>query len=168
MNLKDHILAALKEEFDRLEELLAGLSEEQITTVPVSPSRTIKDDIAHLRAWQQRSIARMEAALQDRKPEYPRWSSDLDLESEEDTDKNNDAIYKLHRDKPWSSVHREWSEGFMRFLELGRALSERDLLDSTRYAWLSPYSLADVLIGSYDHHREHLEVAIEQLRPSSK
>jgi hypothetical protein len=32
MNMKDHILSALSEEFDSWEELLASLSEEQVTT----------------------------------------------------------------------------------------------------------------------------------------
>ena len=30
MNMKDHILAALREQFERWEELLANLSEEQV------------------------------------------------------------------------------------------------------------------------------------------
>jgi hypothetical protein len=71
MKMKDHILAALQEQFDSWEELLADLNEEQITAPHFDLDWSIKDVIAHLWAWQQISIARMEAGLQDRKPEFP-------------------------------------------------------------------------------------------------
>jgi hypothetical protein len=40
----------------RREQLLAGLGEEQITAVQLPSTLSIKDVIAHLRAWQQTSI----------------------------------------------------------------------------------------------------------------
>ena len=67
----------LNEEFNRWEHLLAGMSEEQITAPQLPANLSIKDVIAHLRAWQQRSIARLEAALLDREPEFPRWPEEL-------------------------------------------------------------------------------------------
>jgi len=73
MSEKQQILAALREEFERWEALLAGLSEAQITAPQLDDGWSIKDVIAHLRAWQQRSIARVEAALSDREPDYPDW-----------------------------------------------------------------------------------------------
>jgi hypothetical protein len=52
-------------------------------------------------------------------------------------------------------------EQFNRWEELlAEQISERDLLDSSRYAWLEGYSLALVLRASYDHHQEHLEKLI--------
>ena len=62
MNMKQHILTALKEQFNRWEELLASISEEQITAAHLPSNLSINDVIAHLRAWQQRSIARLKAA----------------------------------------------------------------------------------------------------------
>jgi hypothetical protein len=38
--------------------------------------------VIHLWAWQQRTIARMEAALADREPSFPQWSVDLDPDAE--------------------------------------------------------------------------------------
>ena len=50
MDMKGHILTALREQFDRWEELRANMSEEQITA-PYRPSNwSTKDEIAHLRA----------------------------------------------------------------------------------------------------------------------
>lgn len=71
MYMKNHILAVLREELAHWEAVLASMSEEQIAA-PLKPSDLlIKDEIAHLWAWQQRSIARMEAALHNREPELP-------------------------------------------------------------------------------------------------
>jgi len=54
-------------------------------------------------------------------------------------------------------IHQNWRDGFLRFLELGEPISEKDLLDGDRYPWLKGYSLACILVASYDHHQEHLE-----------
>ena len=78
MYMKNHILAALREEFNQWEAVLAGLSEAQIIAAPQPTELPIKDEIAHLWAWQQRSIARVEAALHNRKPELPQWLPKLD------------------------------------------------------------------------------------------
>lgn len=57
MNMKMHILKALGEQLERWEELLASMSDEQITDPQLPSGWSIKDVIAHLMAWQQRSIA---------------------------------------------------------------------------------------------------------------
>ena len=157
MNMKQHVLTALREEFNRWEQVLASLSEEQITTPHLPGHLSIKDVIAHLRAWQQRSIARLEAAQLNRTPEYPKWPAELDPDSADNTNQTNAWIYESYRDQPWSKVHQNWREGYLRFLESGEAISERDLLDAGRYPWLKGHALAFTLLASYDHHQEHLE-----------
>ncbi len=158
MNMKDHILAALREEYDRWEELLASLQEAQINSTPLLPSHwTIKDDIAHLRAWQQRSIARVEAAQLNRAPVFPWVPEDIDPGGEEATDAINAWIYNTYREQPWPKVHQDWSRGFQRFLDVAGQIPERDLLDTGRYPWLNGYPLEFILVASYDHHQEHLE-----------
>ena len=156
MNMHQHILAALSEQFNRWEELLASLSEAQMVGLTLPSQRSIKDDLAHLMAWQQRSIARVEAALLNREPEFPQWPPALDPEAE-DVDQINAWIDETYRERPWSTVYQYWSEGFRRFLALSERVSEKDLLDSGRYSWLEGHSLVTILLGSYDHHQEHLE-----------
>jgi len=164
MNDKQQILTTLRAGFNHWEELLAGLSEQQITT-PLLPSNwSIKDVIAHLRAWQQRSIARLEAALLDKEPEFPRWPAKLDPEPEGQPHQMNAWLYETYREQPWSSVHRDWREGFLRFLELGEALPEKDLLEPGRYPWLEGHPASLVLLASHEHHQEHLETLLAWLR----
>jgi hypothetical protein len=165
MNGKQQILTTLREEFSRWEELLASMSEEQITAPHLPSSLSFKDVIAHLRAWQQRSIARLEAAVLNREPEFPRWPAELDPDSEDDPAQINAWIYETYREQPWSSVHQDWREGFLRFLELGEAIPEKDLLDAGRYPWMEGQPLSLVLLGSYEHHHEdHLEPLLAWIR----
>jgi hypothetical protein len=163
MYMKNHILAALREEFDHWEKVLASPSEGEITTAPQPGALSIKDEIAHLWAWQQRSLARLEAALNDNEPKMPQWLPGITADSEEDTDQINAWIYVTYQSRSWPEVYQAWRAGFLRLLELGAAIEEPALLDSSRYAWLGGYALAHVLIGSYDHHQEHLEKLLSRV-----
>lgn len=156
MDMKDHILTALKEQFESWEELLAGSSKEQIMAPRFDLGWSVKDVMAHLWAWQQISIARMEGGLNDREPELPGWISEIE-NWEENADQVNAATYETSHEKPWPEVYQIWKNGFLHFLEVGGKISERDLLDGDRFHWLNGYNLASVLIASYDHHQEHLE-----------
>lgn len=163
MSMKTHMLAALREEFDQWEQLLAGLSEAQIVASPLPDELSIKDEIAHLWAWQQRSIARLEAGLNNTEPKMPDWLPGVSPESEENTDQINGWIYDAFHERPWPAIYQEWHSGFLRLLALGEALAEAALLDASRYGWLNGYSLADVLLGTYDHHQEHLDKLLARL-----
>ncbi len=165
MNDKQQILTTLREEFDRWEELLASLSEEQITAPHLPSNLSIKDVMAHLWAWQQRSIVRLEAALLDREPDFPRWPEEFDPEQEDEPHELNAWLYETNREKPWSRVYGDWRAGFLRFLELGEAIPEKDLLEAGRYAWLEGEPLSIVFVGSYEHHHDdHLEPLLAWLR----
>jgi hypothetical protein len=165
MDDKAQIIALVKEEFKRWEELLSGLSEQQINTPPDPCELSIKDVVVHLWAWQQRSNARLEAALQRKEPEFPKWPPEFDPEAEGEPDQLNAWIHETYREKPWSSVYRDWKDGFHRLIELGEAIPEKDLLDPERYPLLEGYRLSDVLLGSYEHHHiDHFEHLLTWLR----
>lgn len=157
MNMKDHILAALRQQFDSWEELLASLSDDQVTTPQFELNWSIQDVMAHLWAWQQISIARMEGGVQDQEPEIPKWIADIGDDWEDNADRVNALTFETYHEKPWSEVHQNWREGFLRFLKSGELISEKDMLDGSRYPWLKGHSLAFILVASYDHHLEHLE-----------
>jgi len=165
MQSKQQLLTDLSEEFHRWETVLAGLTETQLTTPRAPDPRSIKDEVAHLWAWQQRSIARLEAVLHDREPVYPPWPDGLDLEPDGQPHDLNAWIFAQNRDRPWSSVYAEWRSGFRRFLQLGEEISEAKLFDAGRYPWLEGYTPADVLAGSFEHHHvDHLMPLLAWLR----
>jgi hypothetical protein len=160
MTMKDKpsLLEALRAELDRWEELLAGMSESEITAPHLPSVWSTKDVIAHLMAWQQVSIARLEAALLDKDQEFPGWLEGTDpfeADTAENRDDFNNRIYEAYRQQSWPSVHRAWRDGFRRFLELGDAIPEDQMMDTKKYSWLRGYPLSSVLEGSYEHHHEH-------------
>ena len=157
MNMKSHILAALREQLEAWEATLARLGEAAIVARAVPSDWSINDELAHLWAWQQRTLARVEAARLDREPEFPAWPFDPNDESEEGTERINTWIHETNRDLPWSSVHQNWRDCFLRVLDAAERITERDLLDSGRYAWLNGHAIAVFLLGTYDHHQEHFE-----------
>ena len=157
MNMKDHILSALEEQLENWNQLIGSASEEQIAHPQFDLNWSIKDVVAHLWGWQQISIARMDGGLHDREPEFPTWTAELQAGWEKDSDQTNTIIYKANHLLPWSKVYSNWRNGFLRFLELGERIPEKDLLDANRFSWLKGYSLAHILLASYDHHQEHFE-----------
>ena len=169
MNSKLEILAMLQEEFDRWEEVLNNLSAEQITAPNFISNWSIKDTLAHLMAWQTRSIARLEAARMKKDPEFPRWPVEPEPDPGDNSDEINAWIYETYHDQPWSSIHPAWSAGFQRFLELGQVIPEKDLLDPKRYAWMEGQPLLVVLQSSYEHHHiDHLQPLLALLRQNGK
>ncbi len=157
MNMKEHILTALMEEFNHWEDLLRTMGKEQVL-VPLAPSEwSTKDVVAHLMAWQKRSIARMEAASESRLPDFPEWIPELDPDEDENTEVTNAWIYNTYREKPWAAVYKQWRDGFLHFVDLGDAMPEQHLLDAGKYVWLKGEPLALILLSSYDHHQEHLD-----------
>jgi hypothetical protein len=157
MTEKAQVLNMLKEEFDRWEEFLSSSSQEQITTRDLPGNRSIKDIVAHLWAWQQRSRARIEAARFNREPIFPVWSPGLDPNADEDLDAVNAWIFENNRERSWESVHQDWKEGFLHFLKLGEAVPEEDLQQIGIYLWMESYPLIMILESSYEHHIDHLE-----------
>jgi hypothetical protein len=154
MNDKQQILGALTAELNRWEELLAGLDEAQLIH-PRSSGLSIKDVLGHLHAWQQLTIARLEAAQRGREPIMPDWVTGPDPDAEEDLETFNANIHATYRQQPWPRVYEAWQEGFRRLLRLAEERPEDDLLDAAKYPWLNGYALSDVLQGSYEHHVEH-------------
>lgn len=158
MTDRHSMLTALREELARWDALLGSLSEAQLVTPPSPGELSVKDVLAHLRSWQQISIARLEAALAGTEPIMPDWLGGGDSESEEHLDGYNATIYASYKDQPWPQVYQLWRDGFLRFLQLAEQLPAELLFDKARFPWLNGYAPFAVLEGSYEHHHvDHYE-----------
>lgn len=138
MNMKEHILAALREQFESWERLLSSLDEEELTAPHFDLDWSIKDVIAHLWAWQQVSIARMESGVLGREPRYPNWIMSIAEDWEEDSDRVNALTFEKNHEKPWSEIYQKWKSGFLQLLELGNKIPDSIILN---------VQLRDSLIG---------------------
>jgi hypothetical protein len=163
MNNKKQSLELLGDIFHRWETLLASMSEEQITDQQQPTALSIKDEVAHLWAWQQRSVARIEAVLNHSEPQYPEWPG-IPNPDTGDVDQVNAWIYGTNRDKSWPNVHEDWREQFQRLLRLVQEVPEEDLVAPARSAWMEGYPLTATLEGTYEHHEEHLNELTARLR----
>lgn len=161
---KQNLLVTLRAEYERWQALLTSLSEEQLKTRALPAGLSIKDLIGHLHAWQQISIARLEAVLDHRAPTMPAWLGDLAPDAEENLERINAWIHAHYRDQAWADVYAAWQRGFQHFLTLAAAIPEAEMFDATRFRWLGGYAPADVLGGSYEHHDEHYAPLPELLR----
>lgn len=158
----EQILGKLQEEFERWEDVLGSLSETQATTSRLPNGWSVKDLTAHLMAWQQVSVARLEAAQKDKEPVFPRWLAGArPEEAEADVDLFNARIDDTYQSQPWPWVHRQWRDGFVRCLTVAAAIPEEDVSDTKKYPWLKDHALLEVLQGTYEHHhKDHLQLLL--------
>jgi len=155
MTLQTHLLSALRELFEQWQEHLASLDPALISTRHVTGFWTTKDVVAHLAAWLELSYARLHAALGVTDPTLPAWMTRANVDHSEDVTDINAVIYAGIKDDAWEQVQARWQAGFEHLLHTAARFDERTLLDSDRFSWMHGYSMADVLLGTYDHHLEH-------------
>ncbi|HEX8992084.1 MAG TPA: ClbS/DfsB family four-helix bundle protein, partial [Anaerolineales bacterium] len=136
METKQEMLSALQEEFERWEQLLGGLREDEIAARDMPSGLSIKDVVAHLMAWQRLSITRLRAARDNADPTYELGPAGLDPDAEENLERINSWIHETYADEPWPAVYKLWKDGFQAFLDLGRAIPDDVLLQPARFAWL--------------------------------
>lgn len=155
---KHELISKLLAVFASWEEFLAGINEDQMAVRHQAGQWSISEVITHLHAWQQVSIAHLEAAALNTDPIFPDWLDGADPSYAEDhVDEFNARIQQVHRAESWSTRYSEWSEGFLRFIKLAETIPASIMFDSERYSWLGGKDLAAVVDGSRDHHQEHLD-----------
>lgn len=154
---KDECVRLHEGEFEQWQALLQGMSTERLTQPWLPDGWSVKDVLAHLRAWQTRTVARLEAAIKGGAPRFPEWPVDIDAdESDEAVEKANAWIFEANRARPWEDVHGEWAKTFTRLLELMRQLPEAEVRPGGRLAWLVEYEPLREAPEEYDyHHAEH-------------
>jgi hypothetical protein len=112
MSEKQQIQTKLSDIFSRWQELLAKLGEDQFTNPLVPSPWTVKDVIAHLWTWQQISVARMEAALHDREPNFPDWWRMFGPDPEEDVFRQTPLSMRPIRISPGRPSYRIGKHNF--------------------------------------------------------
>lgn len=151
---KKEILNNLNSEYSRWLVFLGGLTENELSQNLPGENLTIKDKLAHLLAWQELSIARLDAAIHQHVPVNPTWLVSEDPDTG-DVDQDNERIYQEYQGVSWQDIFLKWSSGFELLIALSELVPEDDLFVVGKFPWLPGYALADVMIGTLEHHREH-------------
>jgi hypothetical protein len=142
------------------QDLFESLNTEQLTAPSFDQDWSVKDIVNHLWGWQQVTLARLNAGVQDGEPAFPDWLTSFPGNWDADADQTNAWIVKEFRSLSWAEVHQNWMTGYQNLLESAAKIPEMDLLDGDRYPWMHGYSLAAVLLSTYAHHQEHLDFLV--------
>ena len=70
--------------------------------------------------------------------------------------------YALQLTSP--TMRRACQNRFIGWLLRRQFISERDMMDESRYIWMEMRPLALILIGTYDHHQEHFDKLLAWLK----
>ncbi len=152
---KAAVIDSFRAEQAALEQVLAPLSEQQMTTPGVAGKWSIKDVLAHISAWKRVFLARLQAGANHSEPLYswaPGGPTFTDLnDDDENVDSVNDEFYRHNKDRSLQDVLTE-----------SRALPEQivDALQQLSYddlaTWTNGQPL-DEYLGPPEHVEEHLE-----------
>jgi hypothetical protein len=132
------------------ESVLALLSEAEMITTGVNGEWSIKDVLAHMTAWQKRTIIRLQAAAEGREPTM------TPISNEEEMNALNEQFYQENKARLLSDVLADWRATHLRMLEAVQVLSDEDLNDPHKFAWNDGNALWQYVAGdTYEHIDEH-------------
>ena len=155
---KAALLALIATDWQRLEDFIAGLTPEQLTTPNRTTGWAIKDHLAHLAAWEGGIVWLLRG-----RPRPAGMGLDDHTFYHTNMDEVNERIYQQNREHPHTEVMTHFRAIHQQMLEALADLQEEDL---TR-----PYGTYDVngpgrddgrpiirwiAADTYEHYQEHL------------
>ena len=171
---KAQLLEELRDEQAGWEALLQDIGEVHMTQPGVAGEWSIKDVVAHLTFWRQRTVARLQAALHGEPLPPQSWPAELGTEADLDawddiaTDKVNAWNYANNRDRPLADVLGDSRAVFDQLLAAVAAFPEADLLNPARFPWISAEELpltGALFFGHFhDEHEPDMRAWLERVR----
>jgi len=155
---KADVLAAIDDEHANWDALVAEADRARMENPDFAGGWSFKDIVAHLSAWRERGLDRLEAISRgESEPPNP-WPSNLDEDDDEGVLAINDWFYARDRDLPLDEVLRTASTNFDRLQNAIAALPEETLTDPNAISWTEGEALGSVIIDRsfFGHlHEEH-------------
>lgn len=149
------MLTDIQTEWVLFEQALNGLSDEQMLMPGVTGHWSVKDDLAHICAWEKVLLDRINGVLTGQPLQYPPIMNNEDLEL------FNSHTYTENRERSLPSVLLEFRSLYTGLLTVLEALDEEALTRPVPWDWASDdLRLWHIIIANTsDHYREHrLEV----------
>ncbi|HLG62589.1 MAG TPA: ClbS/DfsB family four-helix bundle protein [Ktedonosporobacter sp.] len=146
---KDRLLEAMRTGFAAFESFLAPLSEEQMTTPGVNDAWSVKDNLAHLAAWQWHALRLLQAVKDHVAP--------VDQYEGLTEEQQNERIYQQNKDRPLSEVQSEFRSSFEQVLAGVQSLTQEEL--EKQQSWLGERPVWPYVVGNtYGHYEEHTQI----------
>ena len=150
---KTELLTAIERERAGWEALMVEIGDGRMEEPGVAGDWSVKDIAAHLTGWRQRSLGRIEAALQGEPEPPPPWPAKLTTD-----DEINAWIHERTHHRPQGEILREAELFYDRLRDAVAELPDDALADPNRFPWLEGQSLAESIAGGdfFGHfHDEH-------------
>jgi hypothetical protein len=143
---KQELIDRIEQAHSDWQSLLTEVGESHMEEPGVTGDWSVKDIIAHIAAWEQRVLDRVESEAKGTPLEMSDW----------DLDKMNERFYERSRDRSLADVLDEASAVHARFMDFVRSLSEDELFKGGRYKWTEGEPFYHWVEGnSYGHYEEH-------------
>jgi hypothetical protein len=144
---KTDLLDVIRREHQRLMNLVAQLSDDEMLQPGMNGDWSAKDELAHITAWEQEFLGWYRAGQRGEVPERP---------DPDNIDPFNRQLYEQHRDEPLAEVRAAFEASYQEILNAVASMSEDDLFRVGRFAWTGEYPLLVYLRANTDeHYAEH-------------
>jgi uncharacterized protein (TIGR03083 family) len=148
---KDELIAELEREWEALQAAIDGLTDEQLTRMPVVGEWTVKDLLAHIAVWESRLVTALFKAERGFVP------SDL-VEADAEVDALNAQFYREQKDRPLDRILEDLHDVHLALVNRLEAFPEQALNDPRKFKWMKGEPLSRMVAGdSVEHYREHAE-----------
>ena len=149
--------------YAELERLFASLDEAQMTTAGADGGWSIKEILAHITAWHYRLLDRIGAIMRNEEPALL-----ISGASDEEIDRLNAQFYEENKARPLNEILSELRASHLQVVESVRAMTDEDLTDPQRFAWMGGDPFWKLVAGdTYEHYQEHME-SIKELASRAK
>jgi hypothetical protein len=153
---KTELLNLIDGSWRKLNGIVDGLDEEQLTTLRDANNWTIKDHLAHVTAWEQSVLALLEGRDRNEAAGIVGATDDMTVDEE------NAIIQRRNVDRSLADVREAFQRSHRQVVAAIEALSDDDLLRS--YAHYQPHvpdapeePVVGWIIGNtYEHYDEHI------------
>jgi hypothetical protein len=155
---KGEVVAAINREREAWDGLIAQIGEDRMLESGPMGDWTFKDLAAHLTAWRERSVRRLEAAAHGQPEPQAPWPAELNDENDDDIDAINAWFQQQSADKLLGEVLDESRESYARLAEAVQQLPDEALTDPSYFSWTEGQALGDAIVSGdfFGHlHEEH-------------
>jgi hypothetical protein len=145
---KAALLDQIQAGYRRLEDLLASLSEAQMTITGVNGPWSVKDNLAHLTVWQDYLLSQLQGVQVGTRP--AEFMSGLNTE-----DEINERVYQENKDRPLAEVRGGFRASYRRVLAAVEATNAETLNSPIPWSTSSNPLWPFIAGNTYEHYEEH-------------
>lgn len=152
---KNELIEAIKQSWAELNEIIAGLSEEQLLQPSAMDNNwSFKDIMAHITAWELLAMDRIHAAQTGEPLKFP------EIKNDDFANAFNAEIFEKNKDKPLAKVIEDFHKAHAEFFAQIESLDEQTLSEKLPFDWAGNLTY-QVLISANTlwHYTEHIEAS---------